>query len=319
MIEPPSSKSWTGRVDDGGSLAAGRWHQRIQLGAADGDLGGAPVLIGFACDVGVRRNQGRAGAAAGPAAIRRSLGNLAFPPSQRAFDLGDVVAVGDELEAAQDELAGLVAWVLERGGSPLVLGGGHEVAWGSHQGLLRSLAAATAARVGVVNFDAHFDLRDPRPTPGSGSPFRQIAERCADDARPFEYKVIGVNPSANTSALFDYARSQNVSWHSDVECCDRYFERLMDQLEAFVRRVTHLHVSVCLDVFPACRAPGVSAPAALGVEPAFVIRCLRELRTLAERHGVRWALAEVAELNPSFDEAHRTAALAARLVHELAF
>ena len=42
--------------------------------------------------------------------------------------------------------------------------------------------------------------------------------------------------------------------------------------------MTHLYVSVCLDVFPANRAPGVSAPAAIGVEPALVVRLIRELR-----------------------------------------
>jgi formiminoglutamase len=314
---PPALESWSGRVDDDGAPNAVRWHQRIEAWDAARDLAGTPALIGFACDAGVSRNHGRPGAKAGPDAIRKALGNLAFPLGQRALDAGTVLCVEDELEAAQSELAELVRRVRAQGGLPVVLGGGHECAWGSFSGLAQSITPSADTCIGIVNFDAHFDLRNPRPQPTSGSPFRQIAEYCRGARLPFEYKVFGINPSANTAALFEYARAHGVSWHSDVECGDAAFERLALALDGFVRRVTHLHVSVCLDVFPACYAPGVSAPAAVGVQPAFVIRLLRELRALAERYGVAWSLVEVAELNPSFDEGDRTAKLAARMVHEL--
>jgi formiminoglutamase len=319
VYSPPTLALWSGRSDEEDGPTATRWHQKVETWDRASELAGAATLIGFACDEGVRRNQGRPGASAGPDAIRRALGNLAFPGGQRALDAGNVVCEGDALEAAQSELAELVRETLARGGLPIVLGGGHEVAWGSFQGLTRHLGAGGEVCVGVVNFDAHFDLRNPRPLGTSGTPFRQIAEHCRSQRQPFEYKVIGVNPSANTGALFEYARAQGVTWHSDVECCEPHFERLAHGLDQFVRRVTHLHISVCLDVFPASRAPGVSAPAAIGVEPALVVRLIRELRALAERYKVQWALAEVAELNPTHDEANRTQALAARIVHELAF
>jgi formiminoglutamase len=319
VYNAPSLALWTGRVDDEGGPPALRWHQKIEAWDRRAELGGAATLIGFGCDAGVRRNQGRPGARAGPDAIRRALGNLAFPAGQRALDAGNVVCLEDELESAQSELADLVRDTLAHAGLPIVLGGGHELAWGTYQGLARHLGTGGEVCIGVVNFDAHFDLRNPRPQATSGTPFRQIAEHCRNQRQPFEYKVIGINPTANTSALFEYARSQGVTWHSDVECCEPHFARLSQTLDQFVRRVTHLYVSVCLDVFPASRAPGVSAPAAVGVEPALVIRLIRELRALAERYRVQWAAVDVAELNPAHDEANRTQSLAARIVHELAF
>ena len=42
----------------------------------DANFDGGAVLIGFPCDEGVRRNGGRVGAAAGPAALRAALANL---------------------------------------------------------------------------------------------------------------------------------------------------------------------------------------------------------------------------------------------------
>ena len=69
---------------------------------------GEGVLLGFACDAGVARNQGRVGAAAGPAGIRKFLAGLPAHGLTRLLDAGDVACEGDALEAAQDALAS--AW-----------------------------------------------------------------------------------------------------------------------------------------------------------------------------------------------------------------
>ena len=64
----------------------------------------------------------------------------------------------------------------DAGQFPVVLGGGHEVAFGTYLGLARiSRSAHPGDRIGILNLDAHFDLR-PGPVPSSGTPFRQIAE-----------------------------------------------------------------------------------------------------------------------------------------------
>lgn len=85
---------------------------------------------------------------------------------------------GDALEAAQFVLGTHVAAVLEAGHLPLVIGGSHEVAWGNWRGLATWAMKQPAQRVGVLNFDAHFDLRA-GDVGTSGTPFRQIAEDCA--------------------------------------------------------------------------------------------------------------------------------------------
>ena len=61
---------WQGRIDAAEGALARRWHQVMRPLADDTDAS-AVVLIGFACDAGVARNQGRTGAAGGPAAIRQ--------------------------------------------------------------------------------------------------------------------------------------------------------------------------------------------------------------------------------------------------------
>ncbi|MDW8259497.1 MAG: arginase family protein, partial [Gammaproteobacteria bacterium] len=170
---------WAGRIDAverGSPQAARRWHQCIEEWRPGAPSGVA--VLGFACDAGVVRNEGRAGASAGPTALRRVLANLAWHGSAglRCYDAGDVRCDDGDLEAAQARLGERVAELLQEGQWPLLFGGGHEIAWGSFQGLLKWRRRFNpSARLGVVNFDAHFDLR-PLPPDGrgtSGTPFRQ--------------------------------------------------------------------------------------------------------------------------------------------------
>src|SRR5438105_1410207 len=122
---------------------------------------GRAVLIGFPQDEGVRRNGGRVGAAQAPNEIRRWLYRLTpwdcevslpltDPPP---LDLGNV-RVSEELEATQAALGDAIAAVLQSGAIPIVLGGGHETAYGHFLGY-----AAEQREVGIVNIDAHLDLR----------------------------------------------------------------------------------------------------------------------------------------------------------------
>lgn len=300
---------WRGRVDELEGEPGRRWHQVMQM-RADRAAAGTTVLLGFACDAGVSRNQGRVGAAEGPLAIRQALRNMPVHECTELADGGDVRCAGDALEQAQQALAKAVAEHLDAGRFPLVLGGGHEVAWGSFTGLATHLAQTEGApRVGVINFDAHFDLRrDTRPT--SGTPFLQIAQDCAARGWPFRYACLGVSRFANSEALFARARELGVLVQIDESLDAAHF---MPSLQAFVADVDDIYLTVCLDVLPAAVAPGVSAPAARGVG-LNVIEPLVD--TVCDSGKVR--LADVAEMNPRFDIDGRTAAVAARLAARIA-
>lgn len=313
--QPANPTLWSGRTDTEETLPALRWHQQMQcldLRHPLPDLQGQLTLLGFACDAGVTRNKGRAGAAEGPDALRGALANASCE-AVALYDAGNLACTGDELETAQAALGQAVAQLRAAGARPVVLGGGHEVAWASFQGLMPAL---TGQRLGIINFDAHLDLRNPNPAGSSGTPFRQIGDWCAAHGQSFHYLVLGVNPSANTSALFDYARAHGVHWIEDTELEAGPLAEALAQIEHFLQAVDALYLTVCLDVFNAASAPGVSAPAALGLSPARTLRVFRELLAMARRLGKPVWLLDVAELNPRFDRDGQTARLAARLIWE---
>lgn len=326
--------AWSGR-DDGPASAHRRWHQAVQLlhepVAAHGVSGHVPskhgpspaVLLGFRSDEGVRRNKGRPGAAEAPDAIRGALASLAFPADAEVIDAGNITVADTDLEGGQRRLGAAVTAVLDShaasaaaptgnalhsGGLAVVLGGGHETAFGSYLGLAGSAAVRAGARMGVLNLDAHFDLRAD-PVPSSGTPFRQMAEIEAAAGRKLQYGVVGISEANNTPALFEAAASLDVPYLLDEDCGVLQ----QDSVRAFVRRfldsVDVVYLTVDLDVLPAAVAPGVSAPAALGV-PLEVIHCV--CRQVAE--SGKLAVFDVVELNPKFDVDGRTARVAARLV-----
>ena len=90
-------------------------------------------------------------------------------------------------------------------------------------------------------------------------------------------------------------------------------------MREFLANVDCLYLTFCLDVFPAALAPGVSAPAALGVNPQWVMETIAAIGDLCRECDVNWLMADVAELSPVHDSSNATARLAARLVDEMLF
>ena len=310
--------AWQGRVDSEEAVAALRWHQVVAQLDEQSEPG-AKVLLGFACDEGVKRNKGRPGAVDGPEAIRRSLANLSFQGDQSVYDAGNIGCIDGNLEAAQISLANTVSNLLGRDLNVTVLGGGHEIAWGSYQGIVQYLNTINdeTSKVGIINFDAHLDLRNPAHGCSSGTLFRQIAEWCEQEEKAFRYHVIGLNPTANTTALIEYAKSKNVTWVEDVDTHLVNLDKICAGLRDFMADLDYLYLTICLDVFTAAIAPGVSAAASVGISSELVIRLLREILSLSAELEVPILLSDVAELNPQVDIDQRTARLAARLVWEL--
>lgn len=313
MWQPADQSLWLGHIDSEEGDLGVRWHQKVQpLLTGQTDQVPGSVLIGFACDAGVVRNHGRAGAAGGPAAVRKLLVNCAWHQTRPVYDGGDVSCEGDALERAQFALGTHVTAILEAGHLPLVIGGGHEVAWGSWQGLATWAMKQPAQRIGVLNFDAHFDLRAGE-VGTSGTPFRQISEDCVARGWPFRYGCFGVARPTNTAALFARAQALEVCWVEDDQLGPWNIDSARAKLASFLDQVDVLHLTIDLDVLPAAVAPGVSAPAAHGVD-------LVVLETLIDQAlaSGKVRLAEFAELNPNFDQDGRTARIVVRLLERIA-
>ena len=90
-----------------------------------------------------------------------------------------------------------------------------------------------------------------------------------------------------------------------LEKCVDFIDRIIDQNEM-------IYLSLCLDVFSAAYAPGVSAMQPLGLTPWHVIPLIRQLAASGKVISY-----DIAELSPRYDIDQRTAKLAANLIYEI--
>lgn len=260
------------------------------------------MLIGFPSDSGVTRNGGRPGAAQGPTALREALYRMT-PDARclarftalldRTLDSGDVPVSGD-LEQDQVRLAEAVGAALASGAVPIVLGGGHETAYGHALGYL-----TTGRRVSLLNWDAHADVRTLVDGRGhSGSPFRQALEHASGLA--VSYTAAGLLPWRVASDHAAYVEAHGaVVWGSDLDA--GRIDHLVDALDA------PTYVSFDLDAVDG--VAGVSAPGVGGMAAGLWLHAAEACAR--SRHVTSL---DVVELSPPHDADGRAATLAALTV-----
>ena len=317
---------WTGRAEPFETARACYWYQLTQPYMQQ-RIG----LVGFACDQGVRRNQGRVGARAAPPLIRQAFATLpVIAELQQRFDnqlptlLGDAGDIhchdhddfaANMLEQAQITYANTVSQIIKQGGLPIGLGGGHAIAYGSFLGLWQALPQTdltihkdATPRIGIINFDAHLDIRQ-SDVATSGTPFRQIAEHLDEHGQPFHYCCIGVSRFSNTAALFDRAEQLDVHIISDEDCTNKKWKKIAAQITDFIESVDIIYLTIDMDCLPSSIVPGVSAPAGYGIELSFVERAVKLIMA-----SNKVKIADIAEINPTFDIDQRSCKVAARLL-----
>ncbi|WP_432363452.1 formimidoylglutamase [Sporosarcina sp. UB5] len=306
FVNKVNESIWTGRLDDTEDRTSFRYHQVVELTDIKQVSGGC-AIIGFECEEGVRRNKGRLGAAEAPNALRSGLANLPwrFPEAAQLYDVGNIACDGEDLESAQQQLGEAVTAILAKGAAPIILGGGHETLYGHYLGVRESIGKD--ATLGIVNIDAHFDLRPYDEQPSSGTMFRQILEQDSN-AR---YFVAGIQRYGNTQELFDRAELLGVTYVHEDDMIPGHIDKLMAMLDDFMAQHDAVMLTLCTDVVNAAFAPGVSAPSPFGLDPSTVRAIIRKVAGQSKTRSF-----DICEVNPALDEGGRTVKLGAQLVNE---
>ena len=211
--EAPKPNLWEGRKSPT-ELGVQYWHQQVKfsnLVKPGPEISKSKIgLLGYTCDEGVKRNNGRIGAAAGPDEIRIELARLAFHKvSQSITDFGNLLCVDRDLVGCQNSLATVSERLLDFNIFPIILGGGHDMAYGHFKGIQKGLQKRGVSKIGIINFDAHFDLRPVEKEPNSGTPFNQILTEHPHEVR---YFALGIQKASNTKELFAIAKQKKVKY-----------------------------------------------------------------------------------------------------------
>jgi formiminoglutamase len=310
MYESPKKELWTGRIDKIDGELGKRWHQAIKMLEYPYKNSSGIAFLGFASEEGVRRNQGRIGAKQGPNVLKSALANFAYHDTKPLYDVGQILVESD-LENAHVELALHVKSLLEKNHFPIILGGGHEVAYGSFKGLFDWLTCKD--EIAIINIDAHFDLRQ-ESVPTSGTPFNQIASLCADFDVPFNYLCLGISKASNTKALFKRAEDLGVEYLLDTQMNPWNRGVIIEKISSFLRNKKSIYISIDMDAFYPHQAPGVSAQAARGID----LHLTQEiLEFIIQNYKHELKLIDFAEFSPPNDLHQITQKNIARFIYDL--
>ena len=273
------------------------------------------VLLGFPHDQGVAINGGRPGARYGPEKFRYWLKRFgAVHNPERDIDLSSlsISDAGDiqaeiSLEEAHSQLTQRVSTILGNGAIPFIVGGGNDQSYPNASALLHHQAGHT---VGVVNVDAHLDVRPLKDGRAhSGSPFRQLLEDERFEGENFiEFAAQG-SQCSREHADFVRGNKGRILWLDEVQ----YHEQAVDGFQASLGNlawtVSAVFVSFDLDSISGSDAPGVSCPGTLGLSAQDAV-------SIAYCAGVHplVSLFDLSEYNPEIED-ERTGRLAAAMFY----
>jgi formimidoylglutamase len=268
------------------------------------------VLLGWPDDRGISANKGRPGAAQGPDEIRKALykstpglnGELA----QLSFaDLGNL-KLETSIEKSHESAAEHVAEAIRRGAVPITLGGGNDYAYADVLGLRKGLG--DQATIGVINIDAHFDVRDSSNGPNSGTPYFQLLESKVFSGEQFV--EFGIQPNHNSTDHYKYVQAKGAQILTlDVVQTRGPAKVFYQCLQNLKKDCSAIYVSLDIDSVRQADAPGCSAPYPNG----FTAEDAERFGQLAgDEPAVK--MFSIYEVSPPLDRDGQTSALAASIV-----
>lgn len=284
------------------------------------------MLVGVISDLSLDWGRGLQGAKEGPASIRRILPRTHAQTKLPFYDAGDIEQTIDDhsFVAVSQRQHQLLLRSLRDGHFPVVLGGGHEISIASYQALSDFSAELISTptvedqqptlispRVGVINFDAHFELR-PSLSLRAGSAFHSAWCYSKEQQRSFDFLGLGICDHANSQAMFKLAEELGCQWLLDNQMTTRNKKHIQAQLDHFIEHVDCIQLSIDLDVFSSSIAPGANMTRMHGVSLSMVEWAIKHIMASG-----KVKIVDIAELNPEYDYDNQTAKLASKLIQTI--
>lgn len=267
------------------------------------------VILGCPQDEGVRRNNGREGAALAPSVIREQFYKLTpFNIKKKLFDLGDI-KIGGSLEETHDTHAAVAKQILKDDKRLIVLGGGNDISY--PDGVAMAEVFGPEWWIGI-NIDSHLDVRIAEQR-NSGTPYRQLL----DEGRllPKYFYEVAYQTHFCSPVYYEYIRNLGVNRISleMLRSRDEADQEIKEQVrKRFIGQSSSLNTffGFDMDAVRSADAPGTSAPSPLGLRAGEFITLVKYAASLANTK-----LIEFSEVNPKYDADNRTTKLVAIGMH----
>ncbi|MDN4524315.1 formimidoylglutamase [Fictibacillus fluitans] len=254
------------------------------------------------------------GAAMAPEVIRKMLSSFTTYSVERDLDLessiitdfGDITPHVTDIHETRSRFVQVIQEVLERNPDivPVILGGDHSISASSIKAFRKNKGP-----VGVIQFDAHHDLRNLGDGgPSNGTPFRQLIE--GTDIKGEHLIQIGIRDFSNGRMYTNYAKENGITVYSMNEVSRLGTKKILEEsIRTLKSKVSSIYVSVDMDVLDQAYAPGCPAIGPGGMTSEALIQGIQYLSACPEVKGM-----DIVEVDPTLDFRDMTSRLSAYLI-----
>lgn len=221
-------------------------------------------------------------------------------------DFGDVKMHITDIQASHQRIEDSLTTLYHRYPklTPILLGGDHSVSCPS----IKAFAKAKG-RVGVIQFDAHHDLRNLEDGgPSNGTPFRGLLE--AGAIKGEDLIQIGIRSFSNGKLYSDYAKAQGVTLYTMKDVRERHMQAILDEaLNTLLPKVDVIYLSVDIDVLDQAHAPGCPAIGPGGMDSTTLLEAIKYLAHVPLVQGM-----DIVEIDPKLDFRDMTSRVGAHTI-----
>lgn len=270
-INPPSF-TWV-RPESGENVKVHEWIKPITaLSDPETSKNAEVIILGVPLS---RSSISASGASEFPEAFRRSWRSFATYNLDDDVDLSDMTALdaGDvpmhvtDIGKSHDNIIQASALVHSHfhGSKVCAIGGDHSITAMMVKGMKQ---AKPSEKIGILQFDTHFDLRDMSDNgPSNGTPMRNLIESGVVEGS--NMYNIGLHGFFNTKDLKQYADEKGVNYFTLRKARKKGIEETVLQcLEELSLKVDTIYLTVDMDVLDIAYAPGVPASTPGGMTTA---------------------------------------------------
>ncbi|MDQ2681906.1 MAG: agmatinase family protein [Chloroflexota bacterium] len=247
------------------------------------------------------------GAAGGPEAVRMAFRYFTtYSPdwdtdiqSLAVRDLGDISGHLTDVATAHRNIENAVrdALTVAQPFVPILVGGDHSITAPAVRGFM---AANPGKRVGIINIDAHYDVRVADWGPHNGTPFRQLIEGGVPGANVVE---LGIHGFMNAAYYRQWANEQGITTITGRDIYKRGMETcILEALGIAGEGTDAIYLSVDIDCLAYPWAVGTSASSPEGLSAWD----LMEAMFICGQHP-KVAAIDVVEIDPTKDVGDLTA------------
>ncbi len=238
-----------------------------------------------------------------PIAVRKAFGRFADWDSWHRVDLspwcvldhGDAGAIREPWGPARESISRLAARAADSAPFTVAIGGDHSVTWP-----LATTFAERCSRLGIIQFDAHHDVRPIEGGVSNGTPIRGLIEEGVVKGR--DVVQIGIHPFANHRDNTRWAEQHGIVRYSLDDVVERGMRTLVGDASMHLADCDALHITVDIDVLDRAFAPGTVAAMPGGLSPSSL--AIGVFQACSDR---RARSLDVVEFDPSRDVSDITA------------